>query len=250
MDFSKFSGRREALEKIKRFCDPVTPVMLYRTTVFSHAQHVEWLVEDIITRAKEVYAAFDGEFARALALVHDDIEIVIGDVQLNRKELMTQAGYAELVEREGRAGSDLAKRWPHKVNGYCYGELLSAEHSMDRVEAQVVKYCDKLDALGESLHEVFAGNNYFIVPAKLYVNVRIPKLLTDFPAVAKLCTPNHPLFCPVVLPDIVEVAKKSKPHTAESVKLNSRIPFYERWKEVTIKHAGLKPLVEQKEHLI
>ena len=133
IDASKFSGRREALERIKRFCDPVTPVMFYRTTVFSHAKRVQWLVEDIIARAKEIHPAFDGEFARALALVHDDIEIVIGDVQLSRKELMSSQAYAALVDAEKHAGEVLAKRWPHQVNGYAYNELLRAENTQERI---------------------------------------------------------------------------------------------------------------------
>ena len=84
-------------------------------------------------------------------------------------------------------------------------------------------------------------------PATKYATQRIPRLLEQFPAVAKLFTPNHPLLSPIVLPDLAETTKHSKPHMQESLKTPTNIPFYERWKAITIAHAGIGPLVEQKE---
>ena len=249
MDFSKFAGRKEALEKIERFKDQYTPIMLYRTTVFSHAHRVCWLLEDILDRVIEVHPKFDVSFAKALALVHDDVEIETGDVQLYQKEAMDAAARDALAEKEHVAIDVLANRWPHFVNAHAYEELLVVAKKKERVEARVVSYCDKLDALGESLHELFAGNVPFIRPAQNYITKRVPKVVSDFAEVAALFSENHPLLKHVQLPDLAHIANYGKPHTAESLRIPTDIPFYERWKAVTIAHAGLGPLVEQKEYL-
>ena len=56
-------------------------VMFYRSNLFNHAWHVAWLVDEIAPFAMKKFPQFDSEKAQMLALVHDDAEIIIGDIQ-------------------------------------------------------------------------------------------------------------------------------------------------------------------------
>ena len=248
IDLREFKGRQEALEKIPRFYDKYWDVMFYRTTVGFHSRRVLWLLDDILEHIREVHPRFDDSFARILALVHDDLEIITGDVQLYRKESMTDIERRVLNDAETTAINQLATRWPKKINRYEYQELLLAAKEKKRVEAKVVSYCDKLDGLGESLHEVFAGNGKFMRPANNYARRRIPALVEEFPEIALLYGSKHPLLSNITIPDLAEVARQGKPHTRESLQVPTDISFYERWKAVTITRAGIGPLVEQKEY--
>ena len=250
--FEGFNGRDEALRKIIRYIT-YTP-MYYRTNDLGHSQRVCWLVEELIPLAEKVYGSnFDGEKARTLARVHDDAEIITGDIQLGNKLLMTAEELAKVKYDEENAIEIISKRFPKSINGYSYRELLLHSLKKDCLEALLVKFCDKLDAFGEALHELAAGNRVF--ETGLPIGVRPPKdtytkILSTFsqthPEISALMSEDHPLFKP---PQNIIFSSPSF-HTEESILKKTGHIHYDYWKELTLKKGGqqgLRMLIERVE---
>lgn len=64
--------------------------MMYRTNLYTHSYRVAAIVHALNPFAEKVFGkAYDERKAEILALVHDDAEIVFGDVQLGNKSRMT-----------------------------------------------------------------------------------------------------------------------------------------------------------------
>ena len=249
IDLSSFVGREEALNSIKRFNDVHWGVMFYRTTVGFHVKRVLWILQDILEDVKVVYDSdFCSSFACELALVHDDAEIVTGDVQLYKKERMSAEERAAHDAQEIAAIDVLSINYPTMFKEFNYRFLLVAAKEKRHVESQLVSYCDKIDGMCEALHEVFAGNTRFIGPAENYVNKRIPEFPQKYPSLSCLIPGEHPFLKAVSAINGHELARNRKPHTAESVLQPTGIPHYDRWKELTIQYAGLESLVTQKEY--
>ncbi len=247
--FTGFTGREEALDMIKRFGEARWDVMFYRTTVLSHSRRIAFLLDNIAAYAKEVYGTcFRASLALILALVHDDAEIVTGDVQLYRKERMTPEQRQAHDAGEIAAIDVLTRRWPDRIASFNYRWLLLAAKEKSCLEAQLVSYLDKLDGMCEALHEVFAGNKRFVGPAENYANVRMPQFPRQYPLLAPIIPGEHPLLRSVPFIDAQKIAQNGKPHTAESVVQPTGISHYDRWKELTIQNAGIEALVVQKEY--
>ncbi|MFH0701005.1 MAG: YfbR-like 5'-deoxynucleotidase [Candidatus Woesearchaeota archaeon] len=257
MDFAPiilegFEGREEALAQIKRYVHEITHTMFYRTNDLIHSRRVLWHLEEALPKILGVYGnGFDVGFGRTLALVHDDLEILTGDVQLHDKEHMNTEELEALAREEKKAIPKLVKRYNPIANGYGYEELLLAAKEKSRLEAQFVSFFDKFDGGGEAWHEVWAGNLCFLRPAggnegKSGGYVR---RLNDFPKKYLIMAKFFEQF-PEYLPgpfDFREVAEQSMPHTEISLQKDSGYPPYERWKRTVIKHEEIDLLVTQVE---
>src|SRR3989344_3516771 len=102
ISFEGFYGREDELKKVIRYHKYVP--MFYRTNLQMHSNRVLWLVEDLIPLAKKVYGSkFDIEKARTLAKVHDDAEVITGDVQLGHKLQMSSSELANVHSDEASA---------------------------------------------------------------------------------------------------------------------------------------------------
>ncbi len=78
----------------------ITPVMFYRSNNLQHSRRVLWHLEKALPLIHTAYGSrFNTEYARTLALVHDDLEILTGDVQLHDKEKMSLARLALYMNR-------------------------------------------------------------------------------------------------------------------------------------------------------
>lgn len=245
--FEGFDGREEVLQKIIRYNMPQRTPMFYRTNLLLHSKRVNLLVNDVAQIFKQNYRdLFDVDKALTLALVHDDAEIVTGDVQLYYKERMSPEQLKEVANAEARAIEVLANRWPKDIKGFNYRSLLLHALNKDCLEAQVVSYCDKIDAYCEALHEVFAGNYHFNEPAVNYVR-RINELPVKFPFL-KICVPfQHPLLSLPQDVDVDNILQNGTFHTSESIGNITGLSHYDRWKELTIYHLGIECLVTIKE---
>lgn len=252
IDFSKFKNRAGRLKSIGRY--RAYTVMYYRTNVLFHSQRACWLLEELIPHALKTIPGFDPEKARILTHIHDDPEMITGDVNLVHKIRFSQEQKNALEKQEEAAIENLIAEFPKKITGYSYGELLWNSHRKDCVEAQVMKLADRLDGYGESCHEVFAGNKAFlwpedITPVELYSSF-LKSMAIKFPLLTDLLHSKHPLLAPVKDQNIPEVVARGKPHTSDSIFQSSGIPQYDFWKHVTIKHLGEKGieiLTSQKE---
>lgn len=251
INLSGFETREAALKNIKRYVDEHTNIMYYRTTDWQHSWRVLWQVEEIIPLANKIYPGFNGELARRVALVHDDLEMKTGDIQLYRKEQMTEEELQQLRQREQEAIEELAPQFPFSINGYPYKEMLQMVLDKKCLEAHVVSYCDKFDGLGEALQEVFAGNRRFLCPVQGtkkdwgYIG-RLNEFEQKYPSLQPLLRQDHPMFHPARI-DFDSIAIAGKPHTMESILLPTGYAPYDWWKFNIISQGGMNELVEQQE---
>ena len=247
-----FEGREEALARVQRYIHFITPLMFYRTNDLIHSRRVLWHLEAVIPDILTVYGdSFDINFARTLALVHDDVEIITNDIPVHDKENMSAEEREVFHRAESEAVDKLVEMYGSIANGYNYSELLNASKEKSKLEAQLVSYCDKLDGLGEAFHEVSAGNQHFLLPSGGkdgkkggYVR-RINDFPTKYPVMARFFE-RFPDYLPKPF-DFKSTAEKGFPHTKSSLEIDSGYPQYERWKRTVMKREGIELLITQLE---
>ncbi len=258
--FNDFIGREAALRQIKRY--HIYNPMLYRSDDFTHSWRVHWMVKRLLPYATEAFgAAFDPEKALILALVHDDTEMIIGDIQAGNKVKMTTEQLAELDRQELEATNKMAERFPRTIGGYVYQELLQAIVKLETLEAQFVKFMDKMDAFGEALHEVHGGSDVFtknvvnelgVIPTPLeYYTNFFAVILEKFPLLTPVVDRQPAVyFSPPSLRDFSAVARAGTPHNAESILQPTGYAHYDFWRETILAFGdqeAKRNLYEQKE---
>ncbi|MEK6947913.1 MAG: YfbR-like 5'-deoxynucleotidase [Nanoarchaeota archaeon] len=247
-----FEGREEALNRIKRYIHKKTPVMYYRTTDLIHSRRVLWHLEEALSHIVSVYGKkFDVDFTRTLAFVHDDAEIINGDVQLRDKERMTPEELDALAKKEREAIPLVVRMYSQIANGYDYSMLLHATKDKISLEAQFVSFFDKFDGAGEAWHELWAGNKYFLTPAggsdgnDGYIR-RLREFPKKYPALINFFE-EFPDYIPEHF-DFDSVLKNGKLHTRETLGENSGYEPYKKWKRTIIRREGIENLLTQLEH--
>lgn len=248
------------LEKVIRFFDPKHrfEIMFYRTNLLVHTRRVPFILETLIALAQLYYPSFDAKLARLICKYHDDPELISkrGDVSLQLKLQMGDSEKELLMREEIRAIEQIAKFYPKKVEGYNYKDILLHALKKDCCEAQLHSLADKWDGCCEALHEVFAGNIVFMEPVLNYYQEIFSKRYEKFPLIQSLFNSeavkqNPFLQFPVF--DFMELFSNGnraiKPHTPWTVSLNSGIPGYEAWKEITLNNFsnGMDLLINQTE---
>lgn len=250
IDLSVFpKDREEKLKQIYRYS--YFDVVYYRSNLWMHTHRVLWLLEELIPIAKKSID-FDEEKARALALVHDDPEMLTGDIQAIEKQRMTKEEQAKMEEDDLRAIDEIAKQYPEFVNGYSYRELLRHSAKKDCIEAKLVSYVDKVDAYCESLHELYAGNLSLLRSVVFYANA-LPLFPLKFPELKGLLSSKESAL--TFLTDQISPGEikfenyinLGKPHTKESLEINTDFPFYGTWKKIVAERGHLDWLIDQKE---
>lgn len=230
-------------------------VMLYRSNLLMHSQRVQWIVDELTPFCKELGA--DIEKTRVLALVHDDAEMIIGDIQAGHKAKMSKEELAVIEEREAQAARTLAAQYPKEVHGYNYEQLLLHAAHKDCIEAEIVSYADRFDAYSETLHEVLAGN-LSLVWALMFYERWVASYLGKQPALKPLTA--H--FSPFILAGdnrhqpmqvrAAHFAHLGKPHTRASLDTPTEFPFYNAWREMVVRRGGEEGrswLTQQREFL-
>jgi 5'-deoxynucleotidase YfbR-like HD superfamily hydrolase len=244
IDTTNFIGRKEKLLAIKRYGGFLK--MLYRTNLWTHTHRMSWMVEDVGSAVQKIYPHFDIELARTMAFVHDDIEIIIGDIMFGAKLNMSDTEITALHQEELAAVRNLATTYPKTINGFPYEALMNRYETLapDDIEAHVVKYIDKFDAIGESAHELFAGNTLFIHGYSPETLAPLDSLMTFFDHVytthptLKPLKSLHPLFGSVPLPDTADIAANGKLHTKETLSKHTTYTPYNTWKKITLSYGG------------
>lgn len=245
IDFSQFTGREQALKKIIRY-HRYSP-MFYRTNLWQHSHRLAWMIEDIAPVIQSVYPHFKKEEAQLIAMVHDDLEIILGDIMLGEKLSYTAEQKNALEEKERNAIYEVSKQFPPLLGKYVYRDLLLRYQNLNPqdLEAVVVKYCDKYDAFGEALHEIYAGNEIFTRAYEAHLTSPIDAYLsilqtfeTKYPVFEPLRKTQHPFFLAPLTIDPVPLAQQGQLHTSESIETPSEYLPYQIWKQIILTHGG------------
>lgn len=244
--------REQKLKSIWRYS--MFERMYYRSNLWMHTHRMVWMIESTAELSSRTLR-IDIQKARTLALVHDDAEMITGDIQAGRKFFMTKAQLKKIDQEEAKAINQLSRRFPKILNGYSYKELLTDALQKDTAESQLVMYFDKLDAFCECLHEILAGNILFLRSVMFY-----ERIMTLFPTthtlIADLLANKESPFFDVerrVSPTKVTVASDAhfnRPHTPASIKIKSDFPFYNSWRDLVVTRdgeEGVRWLTEQRE---
>lgn len=258
-ELQNFEGREEGLRGIMRYS--LYSTVYYRSSDFAHSKRVAWLVESLEPIIKETLPNFDMARAVATALVHDDAELLVGDIQAGNKGKMSKEELNAIDDAERKAIEAIAARSPKTLGGYDYKEMLEDVLDFTTLEAQVVKYVDRFDALGEALHELYAGNavmninvvnEYGTIPTPFeYYYAKLPQMMDTYETLGKL-KDTHPVFEIAEVKDWASIVANGKPHTKESFVIPTGHKQYDAWKKVLLERADeetLTDLITKKESI-
>ncbi len=249
-------GRTESLKKIKRY--KMYEIMYFRTNDDVHSRRAEWIA-DVLSPYFSQHSGFDPLKLRLLCRVHDDVEIITGDIQLGRKMYTMAEEELKAVEKQERKAIEvLSSIWPIKIQGYNYRKLLEEAHEKKTLEAQLMKLIDRLDAFGESLHEVFSGNMCFFSHPELPEGVNpvqtYTKILAEtpkrYPLLAGYFDGRHPFLSPPIEINQKAIADAALLPSENSIRNKTGNFHYDLWKEITLKygrHEGLRLLTSRLE---
>jgi 5'-deoxynucleotidase YfbR-like HD superfamily hydrolase len=252
IDLSVFPKEREQkLKEINRYS--LFEVMLYRSNLWRHCYRVLWLAEEILPAAQK-YLNLDPEKVRILALVHDDEEMITGDIPAGVKAVMSVEQQKKMWQEEKNAADTLAQKFPKEIEGYNYRSLLKHSADKDCIESQLVSYLDKLDAYCESLHELFAGNISFLRSVLFYERT-LPQFPVKYPALGPLFQSKDSVLVlfknplPTTKVQVRDYTHLNKIHTEKSLRVEVDFPFYNAWRKIVIEKGGKDWLLTQKEFL-
>jgi 5'-deoxynucleotidase YfbR-like HD superfamily hydrolase len=245
-----WKNRDQDLRNIKRYSK--FTVMFYRTNDLIHSQRVKALLEEILPFVKELYPEIDVKKAKLIAKHHDDYEIILdgGDISLQLKLMMDEYEHNILQQKEIYAVDILSQFYPKKINGYLYEQILLHSIYKDCIEAQLVSFVDKIDGYCEAIHEVLAGNTIFLEPIINYNLKTFNNLREKYPLIKKIFDLKNVWFefHVVDLKVFFEDGNiGSYLYTEETIKKETYILQYERWKKVTLKKFGVQQLTNQVE---
>lgn len=231
-----FPGRQKDLRAITRYSR--YPRMLYRTDLALHGKRVASSLISVADVVAQKIPDFDFERAITLALVHDDTEIVMGDFQASNRAVMTKEQLLALDSQEDHAIDIIAARFPSHVHGFLYRDLLVEVLHFSTVEAQVVKYLDKIEGFAEAMHEVYAGNASFLehpptefgVPPNPfeYYPVYFADIYKKMPLVVPLAG-REPFFTDDFTADWAAMVCVGVPHTRDSLRIAKGFDLYDDW---------------------
>lgn len=254
-ELSSFQNRKERLENIVRYHG--FPTMFYRTNLWQHAHRLYWMVDEVAPRVTSIWPNFNTDRAKLLALIHDDIEMIIGDVQLGEKRTYSEEQQEALNKREQEAVDIIASEFPSMVGNFSYKQTLQDYQDITQTdkEACIVKWIDKFDAFGEALHELFSGNQTFSVgykkgiteaPVDSYIDI-LNTIDQTYPLLKQIHSTVHPLFTRPDPPDIQKILANAKLPTNESIQKSTWYEPYNIWKRITIEQGAIEWLTRKRE---
>ena len=255
IDFSKFPVDRESsLKKIYRYSN--FDVMLYRSNLWEHSWRVFWITEALLPVAAK-YLRINPEKARTLALVHDDAEIITGDIVAGDKAKFDKKQLQKIEDDELKAARALAHRYPKTIHGFNYFSLLEDAVHKKSLEAQLVAYADKFDAYNETLHEIFAGN-ISLLWSLIYYDRWFESCPYKYPKLQPLIKQRSPFILGAdnrFQPSRMHAKKYqhlSSAHTPRTISKQTEFAFYDAWKRMVVTRGGdegLRYLTRTRERL-
>lgn len=136
--------------------------MYYRTNVSIHVQRMKVIAKEIAEILQKEWISIDIEHLLNLVEVHDDEEIITGDLVSPKKSAFTQAEKEAFEEKCNKAQIEIIKEFWNLFEGELYEKLVKEEKEGSSLYFFILKYIDKLEANMEVCHEIFAGNQEFL----------------------------------------------------------------------------------------
>lgn len=236
-ELAEFPSRTEDLRRMTRY--ERYPRMFYRTNLWIHGRRIAASLRASHELIRSVAPDFDMRRGIALALVHDDAELVMGDFQSSNRALMDSEALAALDTKEERAIEVIASRYPHTVGGYAYEALLTDVLHVTTLEAQFVKNLDKIEGFMEAVHEMYAGNATFLerppteygVPPNPseYYPMYFAKMYEKVPLLQPFAG-QEPFFGTTYTQDWDRVVQEGSLHTLESLRAPTGFALYDEWR--------------------
>ncbi len=223
MKTNPFELTRIKLEKIPRYHR--IPLMLYRSNVFLHELRVLALIQELTPFLIKHQPGLNIQHLCALAITHDDSELV--NHGFNDPHMPPDPRYLSQKNLASQNG-----RYNFKLDDFPALELHSTFQKNNILEAQVIHFADSFDGMGESMHEVLAGNNYFSEPLNAHINNLITK--RQLPYLLPFLEKNHPFFD---IPVIGTPQTIRNFHTTESLNQPSNYDPYDFWVQA-LKHSN------------
>ncbi|OGH07540.1 MAG: hypothetical protein A2W22_06355 [Candidatus Levybacteria bacterium RBG_16_35_11] len=225
------------LEKVKRF--EGTP-MIHRTDLWIHTRRTAYLA-DVLRQLEQPLTeeTLNQQDIFWMGMHHDDGELMRGDIPSPEKRKMSAEEKKALKDEETGAVRFLADFFQHADRDR-YVRLFNEASEKQTLSAQIVDLADKLDGLGETIHEIRCGNENFFEPLE---NYRI--IFGEFEGRAfwrKLKL--HPWFNLDMVPSRKEVEMipkisvddlKNKETAWENMLKGPMPSFYRTWLELTLK---------------
>lgn len=244
-ELHSFPEREKNLRAITRYS--LYKTMWYRSNLWSHSRRVAWITEEIVPIASEVLgSSFDPQKAIAIALVHDDAEILFGDIQAGNKAKMSQDELNDIKKLEKDAVQQLSLTYPQNLGTYNYKSLLLEAAEKSSLEAMIVNWADKYDAFGEALHEIYSGNTLWTknvenkygkisLPTEYYINY-FNSFEKQFPSIAPLLLQKNSWLSIPDDPRIENILTLSKEHTLTSLHEKKGYIPYDQWVDITLRY--------------
>ena len=161
MKQDKLKSREQELRNEYRYGFYTCPIF-YKAHLWIHSARISWITREIATFLAELCPGkFDIEKVVALSIVHDDTEIIVGDIVGPVKMAFTPEEKAAYEQSCTDAIDVLYQAYGKQFKTYDYRELLQMEDAGDSLEYAIMKYADKLEWHLEVYHELLAGNKPF-----------------------------------------------------------------------------------------
>ena len=157
----------ELLSQINRYGSVEN--MIHRPNLWIHVRRVAYLAQflaSLYNQADDVQPLDLGYIFR-MGMMHDDAELITGDISAAVKARMGVEDIQSLKNSEEAAISAIATGiygFDMHEDTMDYLMYLSIQHDIRTKEdphAQIVDIADKWDSMGEKIHEVRCGNNEF-----------------------------------------------------------------------------------------
>lgn len=259
IDFTWFEWREKALRSIYRYSN--FKDFYYRSDLYTHSLRIFYTILSQWDFIIQMFPNVSLKKTLVMALVHDDVEILIWDFQSANRLNLDQETLDILDNRESEGIKTLSKKFPRHLDSYIYETLLTEIFEYSSTEAQLVKFFDHLDAFWEALHEYFAGNQYvvtqvvvdddkIVLPFDYYINM-FQKAEDKYLLLKDLLRKKQDYYTPFSLDferiDFEWTVKQYSPHTRESIKKEYPYEFYNFRKDAVLESKEneiITPLIE------
>lgn len=254
IDLSAFPPEREEkLKSIYRYS--MFEVMYYRSNLWQHSHRVSWIVDQLLPLCEGM--DIDGEKARVLAMVHDDTEMVIGDIPAGHKSKMDADALKAIESSEENAAQELRE----KYRSWSMGTTILSCKNMQFIKTASKRNWYRMRIVLTRM--VRRSMRY--TPGIFHLSGHgcctsrwIATFTTKYPALAPLLAHDSPWIIANaqqqprhIYP--ADYALMGKPHTSESIRIPTEFPYYNVWRNMILEKEGEEGerfLTEQKEGLL